>query len=114
MLSSLFFGAYLAPKNKLVEHPNYEPIRAPILAIYAVPKTPVHLVPRYKTGDRERRRAFDKIFEIWRLSAKTQRDRFRKSVPQARVVEIDGASHYLFISHREKVLQEVSAFLRTR
>jgi pimeloyl-ACP methyl ester carboxylesterase len=96
----------------MVEHPNYESIHAPLLAIYAVPKTPAELVPRYKTGDQETRIALDTIFEIWRQSAKAQRDRFRNSSPQARVVELDGASHYIFISHRERVLREATAFLR--
>ncbi len=101
----------------MVEHPNYESIRAPALAIYAVPRTPVQLIPRYTTGyeagDRETRQVLDRIFEIWEPAAKAQRDRFRKAVADARVVELHEASHYLFISHQERVLREVRAFLRT-
>ena len=101
----------------IVEHPNYESIRAPVLAIYAVPRTAVQLIPRYKNryerADLETRQVLDKIFAIWRPAAKAQRDQFRKAVPHARVVELYGASHYLFISHQERVLREVRAFLRT-
>jgi len=104
----------LSAVAKMVEHPNYDSIRARMLAIYAVPKTPAQLVPRYTTADRETRLALDKIFEIWQASAKAQRDRFRESVPRARVVELNGASHYLFISDRDRVLQEVGSFLRKR
>jgi hypothetical protein len=97
----------------MVEHPDYESIRAKILAIYAVYKTPAQLLPRYKTSDPETRATIEKIFDIWQQFAGAQRAGFRASLPQARVVEIDGASHYVFISHREKVRQETRAFLET-
>jgi pimeloyl-ACP methyl ester carboxylesterase len=106
-------GRILGAVANMVEHPNYQSIRAPILAMYAIPKTPAQLVPRYKSADQETRQALDRIFEIRTRSATMQRDRFRKTVPQAHVVELYGASHYLFISDREKVLQAVNAFLRT-
>jgi pimeloyl-ACP methyl ester carboxylesterase len=102
----------------VVEHPNYESTRAPVLSIYAVPRTPVQLIPAHKTsyeaGDLQTRQVLDRIFEIWKPAAKAQRDRFRRTVPHARVVELHGASHYLFISHPQSVLREVRAFLRTR
>jgi hypothetical protein len=106
-------GRILSAVANMVEHPNYQSIRAPILAIYAIPKTPAQLVPRYMSADQETRQALDRIFEIWTRSATLQRDQFRKTVAQAHVVELYGASHYLFISDREKVLQAVNAFLRT-
>ncbi len=106
----------LSALARAVEHPMYdqmnESIHAPILAIYAVPEIPDQMLPRYKFSDAETRAAIDKIFEIWTAAAKQQRDSFRKRVPQARVVELNGASHYVFISHREQVLQEVRAFLK--
>ena len=98
----------------MVEHPHFESIRAQILAIYAVCKTPAQLVPRYNIADRETRQALDQIFDMWQPFAKAQRNLLRKSVPQARVDEIDGASHYVFISHRERVLLKTRAFLQTR
>ncbi|HXK39723.1 MAG TPA: alpha/beta hydrolase [Candidatus Paceibacterota bacterium] len=108
----------LAAVAGTVEHSNYESIRAPMLAIYAVPSTPVQLIPRYKgryeAGDEETRRVLDRIFDMWKPAAKAQRDQFRRAVPHARVVELHGASHYIFISHQEQVLREVKAFLRTR
>jgi non-heme chloroperoxidase len=99
---------------KMVEHPDYRSIRAQMLAIYAVYETPAQLVPRYNIADQQTRQALDQIFDIWQTFAKAQRDYFRKSVPQARVDEIDGASHYVFISHRERVLRDTRAFLKTR
>jgi non-heme chloroperoxidase len=95
----------------IVEHPDYRSIHAPLLAIYAVYETPGQLAPRYSWADRETRTALDKIFEMWSHFAEAQRHLFRQSVPDARVVEIHGANHYVFISHREKVLGELRAFL---
>jgi non-heme chloroperoxidase len=97
-----------------VEHPDYRSIHAPILSIYAVYKTPAQLVPRYSIADRETQQALDQIFDMWQPFAKGQRDLFRTSIPQARIDEIHGASHYVFISHRQRVLREMRAFLQTR
>ena len=54
----------------------------------------------------------DKIFDIWQTFAREQRDAFRKAVPHARVVAVDGASHYVFISQSGTVLEEMRKFLR--
>jgi len=98
----------------MVEHPDYRSVRAQMLAIYVVYETPAQLVPLYNIADQETRPALDQIFEMWQTFAKAQRELFRKSVPQARVDEIDGASHYVFISHRERVLRDTRAFLQSR
>ena len=98
---------------RMVEHPHYESIRSQILAIYAVYKTPAQFIARYNIADRETRQALDEVFAMWQPFAKAQRILFRKSVPEARVVEIVGASHYVFISHRERVGRETRAFLQT-
>jgi hypothetical protein len=98
----------------MVEHLDYAEIRAPILAIYAVYQTPADLSPRYKTADAETRHGFDQVFALWQSFAKQQREPFRKSVPQARADEIQGANHYVFISDRDRVLQDMHAFLTTQ
>jgi non-heme chloroperoxidase len=106
-------GWILTAVAKMVEHPDYKSIRVKILAIYAVYKTPAQLLPRYVTADPATRSTINEIFDIWRQSARAQRNYFRKTMPLARVVEIDGTSHYVFISHRQRVLQEIQAFLGT-
>jgi hypothetical protein len=98
----------------MVEHPDYKSIHAPIFAIYTVYETPAQLLPRYNIADHETRQGLDQIFGMWQPFAKGQRDLLRKSVPQARVDEIYGASHYVFISHQKRVLRETRAFLQTR
>jgi non-heme chloroperoxidase len=113
-------GQYLRPVTPdpvlhsvatMVEHPDYAAIRAPIMAIYAVYTAPVQLVPKYATADRSTRGVIDQIFGMWQPFAKEQRDFLRNSAPKADVVEIPGASHYVFLSHRERVATEVKTFL---
>jgi pimeloyl-ACP methyl ester carboxylesterase len=96
----------------MVEHPDYRAIRAQILAIYAVYRTPTDLSARYKTADSETRQGLDQVFALWQLFAKDQRQLLRNSVPQAQVDEIQGASHYVFISNRDQVRKDMQAFLR--
>lgn len=113
-------GQYLRPVTpdnivravaKMVEHPDYGAIRAPILAIYAVYRTPADLSPRYRTANSETRQGLDQVFALWHSFAKDQRELLRKSVPQARVDEIQGANHYVFISNSDWVLKDMHAFL---
>lgn len=115
-------GQYLRPVTPeaiiravatMVEHPDYGAVRAQILAIYAVYRTPADLIARYKTAGPATRQGLDQVFGLWQPFAKAQREFFRKSVPQARVDEIHGASHYVFISHRDRVLRDMRAFLQT-
>ena len=99
---------------KMVEHPDYASIHAPMLAIYAVYQTPAQLFPAYSIADLERRQCIDQIFKIWQPFAKSERDRFRRTVSSARVEEIEGANHYIFISNPERVSLLTITFLRTR
>ncbi len=96
----------------MVEHPDYGAIRAPMLAMYAVYQNPAQLIARYNGADPETRRALEQVFALWQPFAKSQRALVRQSVPGVRVVEIEGASHYLFISNPKRVTQEIRDFLQ--
>lgn len=98
----------------MVEHPNYAAVHVPILAIYAVYENPADLIRRYNIADEQARSAFKQVFALWQPFARTQRESFRKAVPAARVIEISGASHYVFISNADGVLREIRTFLQGR
>jgi pimeloyl-ACP methyl ester carboxylesterase len=99
---------------KMVEHPDYGSIHAPMLAVYAVYQTPSQFFPAYSIANQERRHVLDQIFRIWTPFAESQRQFFRKCVPSAPVDEIAGANHYVFISNPERVSRETLAFLKER
>ena len=98
----------------MVEHPNYGAVHVPILSIYAVYQKPADLIRGYSIADEQTRAAFEQVFALWQPFAKTQRASFRKAAPHARVVEILGASHYIFISNPDVVLREMRTFLERR
>lgn len=101
----------LADVAHMVEHPSYNLVRAPMLALYSVYTDPSQLAPRYKTAGPDVRQSLDQILRTWQDFAEMQRSLFRKGSPNGRVVEIRGASHYLFISNRAEVLRQLAAFL---
>jgi pimeloyl-ACP methyl ester carboxylesterase len=80
----------------------------------AIDERPADLIRRYSIADEQTRSAFKQVFAVWQPFARTQRESFRKAVPTARVVEILGASHYVFISNPDVVLREIRAFLQRR
>jgi hypothetical protein len=43
--------------------------------------------------------------------AKTSIGRLRNGVPKARVVELAGANHYVFLSNEPEMLREIRLFL---
>jgi non-heme chloroperoxidase len=95
----------------MVEHPNYKLIHAPVLAVYAVQQTAEQLFPQYGSLNQEARSALDAMFGIWRQFAAEQRNLLRTELPNARVVEVEGANHYLFISNRKQLLDALASFL---
>lgn len=95
----------------MVEHPDYAAIHAPIMAIYAVYTAPGQLVPKYNTANPETQAAINQIFTMWQSFATEQRKLLRDSAPNANVVEVAGASHYVFLSNRDQVLREIHSFL---
>jgi pimeloyl-ACP methyl ester carboxylesterase len=105
-------GSTLAAVARMVEHPDYTGIVAPILSINAVALTPRDLlIGRYDAGGADARAVFDQIFAIWQPVAAAQRDAFRAAVPHAVVMDVPGANHYVFVSHRSLVIGTIEGFV---
>ena len=98
---------------KSVEHPPYERVQVPALAIYAVPTAPEHIFRYYASVDREAQALLQSNLGRFAPWAAGERDRFRRETRFGRVVQLVGASHYLFISREATVLQEIRSFLLT-
>jgi hypothetical protein len=78
-------------------------IRAPILAIYALP----HATGQPFKDDAARAVAEAQDEAITGVQAKA----FESGVPSARVVRLAHANHYVFLSNEADVLREMNAFL---
>lgn len=94
-----------------VDHPEYEQIRAPALALYAV-KDSVHQVfPSWPSLDDSSRTLAQATFDRDQRRDAWQRERFRSQVTRGRVVEIPGAHHLIYVSHPAEVEREIRVFL---
>lgn len=84
---------------------RYTHIDAPTLAIYASP----HRVPRNLGTD-------SLSVALWQASeadVEPQIKAFERQVPQARVVRLPNADHFVYTSNEDDVLRELRAFVAT-
>lgn len=116
-------GAYLgdvsspAVNLKLVhgeKEPDYENIKAPALAIYAVERnldtdfawTKKMFIGRGAIETKAMRFLYAQ--QNWEES---EREKLKEELSGVRIVEVSGASHYVFISHQDFVEKEIRNFL---
>jgi non-heme chloroperoxidase len=96
-----------------VERPNYARIRVPALALYAAPRTWSEMMPGApKLTDPKQQAAAKRVVALEERTRKYHEDTFRTGVKNSRVVEVAGASHYIFRSNEADVLREIRAFLK--
>jgi pimeloyl-ACP methyl ester carboxylesterase len=95
-----------------VTHPAYSSIQAAALAIYAVPVKPADMAPSYDEWSPPDKARLDRLLKTQLVWAADQRRRFATDVRRGRVVEIHGATHYLFISNEADVLKAMRLFLQ--
>ena len=95
-----------------VEKPDYASIRVPALALYAAPGTWKEMVPGApELDDPQKRAAAERVVVHAARTRKYMEDTFRSGVVNSRVIEIPGASHYVFRTNEADVLREIRAFL---
>lgn len=95
-----------------LEDPDYAGIDAPALAIYGTDYPITELFMDYAARDSATQRAMREYHAASLRMAARSRDHFRTRMSRARVVEIPGAGHSLYITHAEQVLGAVRGFLR--
>ena len=92
------------------EHPNYADVKAPSLAIYAVTDAVSQLEP-WQRSDREHAAGWLEVIRGVESVDRVSRVQFRREVAHATVLEIHGAHHWVFVSHRDQVLSAIRRFL---
>jgi hypothetical protein len=92
------------------EHPQYKQIRAPALAIYAVPDTVTQLEP-WQRDDKEHLSGQQDIIRGVESVERKLRLQFRDEVPLGSILEIHGGHHWIFVSHRDEVIGAMRKFL---
>ncbi|MDH3457807.1 MAG: alpha/beta hydrolase [Gemmatimonadota bacterium] len=94
-----------------LEDPDYTGIDAPALAIYGTDYPITELFLDYAARDSATQRAMREYHAASLRMAARSRDHFRTRMSRARVVEIPGAGHSLYITHAEQVLGAMRGFL---
>ena len=93
--------------------PDYSRVQVPVLAIYQRDLPFEEVAARYAISDELQRAALRQEYAATRaLYARWQRD-LHAAVPTARIVELPGASLYMFLSNEADVLREIRAFSAT-
>src|SRR5688572_2385024 len=93
--------------------PDYSRIRVPVLAIYQRELPFEEVAARFAISDERQRAALRQEYTATRaMYVRWQRD-LRAGVPTARIVELPGASLYMFLSNEADVLREIRAFSAT-
>jgi pimeloyl-ACP methyl ester carboxylesterase len=95
-----------------VEHPNYNQIKCPALAIYALNDSIIQFAPFYAKLDAINKKKVDMLYSIFTEFAIEEGARFMKEEPGGIVKEIRGANHYLFISNTAETEKLIRDFLK--
>ena len=78
-----------------------------MLAIFNYPETVQQLLPWVTPNDSSRAAWFDSAQGWWRI----QRETFARAVPQATVISLPGAGHYVFLGRADSVASAMRTFL---
>jgi pimeloyl-ACP methyl ester carboxylesterase len=93
--------------------PDYSGIRVPVLAIYQKDRPFEEVATDFEIRNEQERAALRQEHTTTRaLYARWQRD-LLAAVPTARIVELPGASLYMFLSNEADVLRELRSFAAT-
>lgn len=87
--------------------PNYADIRVPVLAAYALPRS-VKDVSGYGIAPSDRVR---ELFRLQRAEVRVNEAALSAGVPDAHIDEVSGATHYVFLTNRARVLRDLAAFI---
>lgn len=93
--------------------PDYSGVRVPVLAFYTLPASLETQMQRYPPKTDEERDAMKQVFAADVAWARRSMDRMRSGVPDARIVELPGAKHFIFFSNESDVLREIRQFVAT-
>jgi non-heme chloroperoxidase len=90
---------------------DYSQIRVPVLAFVGFPKIPQDQIRENNITEPGERVIIEAVFGTYVGMTKNRIKRINSAAGGARVVELWGASHFVFLSNESEVLQQMQAFL---
>lgn len=92
--------------------PDYSGIRVPVLALYQKELPFAEVASGHLLRNESERVALRQQYDVTRALYTRWQEDLLAQVPEARIVEITGASLYMFLSHESDVLREIRTFAR--
>jgi pimeloyl-ACP methyl ester carboxylesterase len=89
---------------------DYSKIGVPVLAFVGFPELPTYRAGEKEITDPAQRIIIEADFGIYVAMAKNRIKRIENAAGGARVVELWGASHFVFLSNKAEVIRELKAF----
>jgi pimeloyl-ACP methyl ester carboxylesterase len=86
-------------------------IRAPVLALWAAPRSVEDQYPYWRSLDSADRARLQASFADQQTVRQSHFQGFQAEVSHARAITVVGGRHYLFLSHRTEVTNAMNAFL---
>ena len=93
--------------------PDYTGVRVPVLAIYQAQRPFEEVAADFAIRTGQERAALRQQYAATRAMYTGWQQDLRAAVPTARIVELPGASLFMFLSHEADVLREIRAFAAT-
>lgn len=95
-----------------IQSPDYARISVPALALYALPSSASAMMEKwYDPNDSMLQATLDELFEMDRSRKLKEMQRFDAEVPDSRVIAIEDAAHWIYLSHEPEVLEAITAFI---
>jgi pimeloyl-ACP methyl ester carboxylesterase len=91
--------------------PNYERIRVPVLALMQGSPTVEQRLSEYSLTNEQDRVATERFWTMDKDYLKKYIGDLKSGVPNARVIELPHANHYVFLADQAQVLREMGTFL---
>ncbi len=92
-------------------HPDYKAVRTPALAIDAVVDSASQVFPTLGQLDSKTRQAAIRFTGTLQRWGATEREKVRRELAGAQILEVHGANHYVFYSHPAQVTEAMRQFL---
>ncbi len=93
------------------QSPPFASIHAPALAIYAIPRSGREVLAIYDLVDAAAQRKADTVWPNRVVSVRAAERQFKDGVRNRKVLEIPGASHYVFFTHPSETARAIRQFL---
>jgi non-heme chloroperoxidase len=93
--------------------PDFANVRVPVLAVFRTPPPLEQDEKEYDIQNDAQRAAVRTRWDAGRIMARKWESDLLVAIPTAKIVEIPGASLYMFLSHEAEVIRELRAFAAT-